>query len=119
MQFLIIVGKFNYTMCKEAPIIGIDLGTTYSCVAVVKGDQVVVIHGDNGSHTTASCVFINDKNGERVVGDAAKERSCKNFTNTVYGTCNYCVNLVFNKYCLLLNRQIKILVLFLKFDLVY
>ena len=56
-----------------AKIIGIDLGTTNSCVSVMEGNEPVVIANDEGRRTTPSVVaFL--KNGERKVGDPAKHR---------------------------------------------
>lgn len=71
-------------MCEIAPAIGIDLGTTYSVVAVVQNDQVEIIHGEDGNRIMASCVFFSDS-GERVIGNTAKEKSVKNPENTIYG----------------------------------
>ncbi|MBQ1530595.1 MAG: molecular chaperone DnaK [Solobacterium sp.] len=62
-------------------IIGIDLGTTNSCVAVMEGKEAKVIPNPEGSRTTPSVVAF--KNGERVVGDAAKRQMITN-KNTVY-----------------------------------
>ena len=62
-------------------IIGIDLGTTNSCVAVMEGKEAKVIPNPEGSRTTPSVVAF--KNGERVVGDAAKRQMITN-RNTVY-----------------------------------
>ena len=62
-------------------IIGIDLGTTNSCVAVMEGGEPVVIPNAEGSRTTPSVVAINKK-GERIVGDAAKRQAITN-PNTV------------------------------------
>jgi endoplasmic reticulum chaperone BiP len=58
----------------EKIMIGIDLGTTYSCVAVLRGDNVEIIPNDLGDHTTASWVAYLT-NGERIVGNAAKKQS--------------------------------------------
>ena len=55
-------------------IIGIDLGTTNSCIAVMEGGKAVVIHNAEGSRTTPS-VMAMTKNGERLIGDAAKRQS--------------------------------------------
>jgi molecular chaperone DnaK len=63
-------------------IIGIDLGTTNSCVAVMEGTEPVVIPNSEGKRTTPSIVgFVNE---ERKVGDPAKRQSVTNPTNTVY-----------------------------------
>ena len=64
-------------------IIGIDLGTTNSCVAVMEGNEPVVIPNSEGRRTTPSIVaFV--ENGERKVGDPAKRQSITNPTKTVY-----------------------------------
>ena len=63
-------------------IIGIDLGTTNSCVAVMEGNEPVVIANDEGRRTTPSVVaFL--KNGERKVGDPAKRQAITNPINTI------------------------------------
>jgi molecular chaperone DnaK len=63
-------------------IIGIDLGTTNSCVAVMEGNEPVVIPNDEGRRTTPSVVaFL--KNGERKVGDPAKRQAITNPVNTI------------------------------------
>ena len=64
-------------------IIGIDLGTTNSCVAVFEGNEPVVIANSEGKRTTPSVVgFVKD--GERKVGDPAKRQAITNPKNTVY-----------------------------------
>ena len=64
-------------------IIGIDLGTTNSCVAVMEGSEPVVIANNEGKRTTPSVVaFI--ENGERKVGDPAKRQAITNPKHTVY-----------------------------------
>ncbi len=65
-----------------AKIIGIDLGTTNSCVSVMEGNEPVVIANDEGRRTTPSVVaFL--KNGERKVGDPAKRQAITNPQNTI------------------------------------
>ncbi len=65
-------------------IIGIDLGTTNSCVAVMEGNEPVVIPNSEGRRTTPSIVaFLDDGNGERKVGDPAKRQAITNPTNTI------------------------------------
>lgn len=66
-------------------VIGIDLGTTNSCVAVMEGKTPKVIENAEGSRTTPSVVAFNQK-GELLVGMPAKRQSVTNPTNTVYGT---------------------------------
>ena len=63
-------------------IIGIDLGTTNSCVAVMEGNDPVVIQNDEGRRTTPSVVAFMD-NGERKIGDPAKRQAVTNPTRTV------------------------------------
>ncbi len=63
-------------------IIGIDLGTTNSCVAVMEGGEAVVIANSEGARTTPSVVGI-AKNGERLVGQVAKRQAVVNYDNTV------------------------------------
>jgi molecular chaperone DnaK (HSP70) len=69
----------------EGPAIGIDLGTTYSCVGVWQHDRVEIIANDQGNRTTPSYVGFTDT--ERLIGDAAKNQVAMNPTNTVFGTC--------------------------------
>lgn len=64
-------------------IIGIDLGTTNSCVAVMEGNEPVVIPNDEGRRTTPSVVAFMD-NGERKIGDPAKRQAITNPTRTIY-----------------------------------
>ena len=64
-------------------VIGIDLGTTNSCVAVFEGSEPVVIANSEGKRTTPSVVgFVKD--GDRKVGDPAKRQAITNPKNTVY-----------------------------------
>ncbi|MFN4147646.1 MAG: Hsp70 family protein, partial [Runella sp.] len=65
-------------------IIGIDLGTTNSCVAVMEGNEPVVIANSEGARTTPSVVaFMDNGNGERKVGAPAKRQAITNPQNTV------------------------------------
>ncbi|KAG6670077.1 hypothetical protein I3843_01G277200 [Carya illinoinensis] len=67
---------------KEGPAIGIDLGTTYSCVGVWQHDRVEIIVNDQGNRTTPSYVAFTEK--ERLVGDSAKNQVARNPTNSVF-----------------------------------
>jgi heat shock 70kDa protein 1/2/6/8 len=67
----------------EGPAIGIDLGTTYSCVGVWQHDRVEIIPNDQGNRTTPSYVAFTDT--ERLIGDAAKNQVAMNPNNTVFG----------------------------------
>ena len=65
-----------------AKIIGIDLGTTNSCVAVMEGGEAVVIPNSEGARTTPSVVGLS-KTGDRLVGQVAKRQAVTNYENTV------------------------------------
>ncbi|MBU6506150.1 MAG: molecular chaperone DnaK [Alphaproteobacteria bacterium] len=67
-----------------AKVIGIDLGTTNSCVAVMEGKQAKVIENSEGARTTPSQVAFTES-GERLVGQAAKRQAVTNPENTFYG----------------------------------
>ena len=64
-------------------VIGIDLGTTNSCVSIMEGGEPVVIANSEGSRTTPSMVAISES-GERLVGQQAKRQAVTNPENTLY-----------------------------------
>jgi len=65
-----------------APAIGIDLGTTYSCVGIYRDDRIEIIANDQGNRTTPSFVAFTDT--ERLIGDSAKNQVAMNPHNTVF-----------------------------------
>merc|ERR1712216_747715 len=67
---------------SEGPAIGIDLGTTYSCVGVWQHDRVEIVANDQGNRTTPSFVAFTDS--ERLIGDSAKNQVAMNPKNTVF-----------------------------------
>lgn len=86
-----------------AKILGIDLGTTNSCMAVMEGGEAVVIPNAEGARTTPSVVGFSKK-GEKLVGQVAKRQAVSNPENTVYsikrhmGDANYKVTLLDKQY---------------------
>merc|ERR1712227_816622 len=76
----------TYTMTNNNQVtgesIGIDLGTTYSCVGVWQNDRVEIIANDQGNRTTPSYVAFTDS--ERLIGDSAKNQAAMNPTQTVF-----------------------------------
>jgi len=69
-------------MAAKGPAVGIDLGTTYSCVGVFQHGKVEIIANDQGNRTTPSYVAFTDT--ERLIGDAAKNQVAMNPNNTVF-----------------------------------
>jgi molecular chaperone DnaK len=83
-------------------IIGIDLGTTNSCVAVMEGNEPVVIPNSEGRRTTPSIVaFLDGGNGERKVGDPAKRQAITNPKNTIASIKRF----IGRKYSEIVNKE--------------
>src|SRR6266481_10189356 len=79
--------RHSYLRTKQenfmAKVIGIDLGTTNSCMAVMEGGEPLVLENSEGRRVTPSVVAFT-KTGERLVGDAAKRQAVTNSRNTIY-----------------------------------
>ncbi len=67
-----------------AKVLGIDLGTTNSCMAIMEGGEPTVIENAEGARTTPSVVAVNPKTGERYVGQMAKRQAITNPDNTIF-----------------------------------
>merc|ERR1711906_46280 len=76
------MGAINMSAGVTGESVGIDLGTTYSCVGVWQNDRVEIIANDQGNRTTPSYVAFTDT--ERLIGDAAKNQGAMNPTNSVF-----------------------------------
>ena len=66
----------------DGPAVGIDLGTTYSCVGIWQQERCEIIANDHGNRTTPSCVAFTET--ERLIGDAAKNQAAMNPNNTIF-----------------------------------
>ena len=83
MYLMHISTRFAHDILLQGPVIGIDLGTTNSCVSVMEGQQARVIENSEGARTTPSVIAFT-KHGERLVGLPAKRQAVVNPSNTVF-----------------------------------
>ena len=67
-----------------AKVLGIDLGTTNSCMAVMEAGEPVVIENSEGGRVTPSVAAVSTKTGERYVGQSAKRQAVTNSENTIF-----------------------------------
>jgi molecular chaperone DnaK len=67
-----------------AKVLGIDLGTTNSVAAVIEAGEAIIVENAEGARTTPSVIAVNDKTGERYVGQVAKRQAVTNPENTLF-----------------------------------
>lgn len=84
---------FVASQMAKAPAIGIDLGTTYSCVSVLQNGTVKIIPNEQGNRITPSYVAFTKT--ERLIGEAAKNQIAMNSENTIFGKFIIIINYLF------------------------
>ncbi|GAA5974187.1 hypothetical protein JCM11641_003314 [Rhodosporidiobolus odoratus] len=84
VALLVTFSPVNAQKEEYGTVIGIDLGTTYSCVGVQRSGRVEILTNDQGNRITPSYVGFSAGSGERLVGDAAKNQAPSNPTNTIF-----------------------------------